>query len=135
MSVARFLAATALSSFALLLTSPSAAQTSSPTGTTPTDTTERPVTGVPQDIDAREAPGQIVVTGSRIKRAGFDTLEPATVISDEYLATRGLTNVADALNELPGFGVGVTPEGNQAGFGVGQNFVNRFGLALQLRFV
>lgn len=70
----------------------------------------------------------IVVTGSRIRRAGFDTLEPALVISQEYLDTRGLTNVADALNELPGFGVGVTPEGGQSGFGVGQNFVNRFGL-------
>lgn len=70
----------------------------------------------------------ITVTGSRIRRAGFDTLEPALVVSQEYLNTRGLTNVADALNELPGFGVGVTPEGGQSGFGVGQNFVNRFGL-------
>lgn len=70
----------------------------------------------------------IVVTGSRIRRAGFDTLEPAVVISQAYLDTRGLTNAADALNELPGFGVGVTPEGGQSGFGVGQNFVNRFGL-------
>ena len=50
------------------------------------------------------------------------------MVSAEYLEARGLTNVADALNELPGFGVGVNPEGNQAAFGVGQNFVNRFGL-------
>lgn len=70
----------------------------------------------------------ILVTGSRIRRAGFDTLEPALVVSQDYLDKRGLTNVADALNELPGFGVGVTPEGGQSGFGVGQNFVNRFGL-------
>jgi outer membrane receptor protein involved in Fe transport len=73
----------------------------------------------------------ITVTGSRIRRAGFDTLEPALVVSQEYLDKRGLTNVADALNELPGFGVGVTPEGGQSGFGVGQNFVNRFGLGSQ----
>ncbi|OSZ70863.1 hypothetical protein CAP39_07925 [Sphingomonas sp. IBVSS1] len=70
----------------------------------------------------------IQITGSRIRRTGFDTLEPALVVSQEYLNKRGLTNVADALNELPGFGVGVTPEGGQSGFGVGQNFVNRFGL-------
>ncbi|QHL90304.1 TonB-dependent receptor [Sphingomonas changnyeongensis] len=71
----------------------------------------------------------ITVTGSRIRRStAFDTLEPALVISAEYLDSRALTNVADALNELPGFGVGVTPEGGQSGFGVGQNFVNRFGL-------
>lgn len=49
----------------------------------------------------------ITVTGTRIKRAGFDTLEPAIVVSEEYIKDRGLTNVADALNEIPGFGVGV----------------------------
>jgi len=88
-------------------------------------------TGVPAPADEAEDGGDkelIVVTGSRIRRAGYDTLEPALVVSKEYLDTRGLTNVADALNELPGFGVGVTPEGGQSGFGVGQNFVNRFGL-------
>lgn len=70
----------------------------------------------------------IVVTGSRIQRTGFDTLEPATVVSSEYLDERTLTNIADALNEIPGFGVGVTPEGAQSSFGVGVNFANRFGL-------
>jgi outer membrane receptor protein involved in Fe transport len=83
-------------------------------------------TAAPEEAtESREA---ILVTGSRIKRAGFDTLEPATVVSKEYLDTRGLTNVADALNEIPGFGVGVNPDGNQSTFGVGQNFVSRFGL-------
>jgi outer membrane receptor for ferrienterochelin and colicin len=91
-----------------------------------------------QDSDDEDAPiesaqteegdGTIVITGSRIRRAGFDTLEPAVVVSDEYLETRGLTNVADALNEIPSFGVGVTPEGGQPAFSVGQNFVSRFGL-------
>jgi outer membrane receptor protein involved in Fe transport len=69
-----------------------------------------------------------VVTGSRIVRPGFDTLEPATVIAADYLESRGLTNVADALNESPGFGAGTTPEGGQSTFGPGLNFVNRFGL-------
>ncbi len=68
------------------------------------------------------------VTGTRIFRAGFDTLEPATVVTRERIEQRGITNIADALNELPGFGTGITPEGGQAGFGVGVNFVNRFGL-------
>jgi outer membrane receptor protein involved in Fe transport len=70
----------------------------------------------------------VQVTGSRIFRAGFDTLEPATVVTREKIEQRGITNIADALNELPGFGTGVTPEGGQSGFGVGVNFVNRFGL-------
>jgi outer membrane receptor protein involved in Fe transport len=70
----------------------------------------------------------VTVTGSRIQRAGFDTLEPATSISADYIEERGLTNVADALNESPGFGTAVSPDGNQSGFGPGLNFVNRFGL-------
>jgi outer membrane receptor protein involved in Fe transport len=70
----------------------------------------------------------ITVTGSRIKRAGLDTLEPATSIGREDISRRGNTNVADSLNELPGFGAGITPEGGQAGFGAAVNFVNRFGL-------
>ena len=76
----------------------------------------------PTDLD------RMVVTGSRIRRAGFDTLEPATVVTKEYISNRGLTNVADALNEIPGFGAGITPEGGQSSFGTGVNFVNRFGL-------
>jgi outer membrane receptor protein involved in Fe transport len=71
---------------------------------------------------------EVVVTGSRIIRAGYDTLEPASVVTAEYIESRGLTNVADALNETPGFGAGVTPEGGQSTFGPGLNFVNRFGL-------
>ncbi len=70
---------------------------------------------------------EVVVTGTRIVHRG-DSLEPDMGISGEYIADRGLTNVADALNELPGFGTGVTPEGNQSTYGAGVNFVNRFGL-------
>lgn len=70
----------------------------------------------------------VSVTGSRIKRAGYDTLEPAITIGEEYIKERVITNVADAVNELPGFGAGVTPEGGQNAFGANVNFVNRFGL-------
>lgn len=114
----------------------SLAQTTAPKAPTAGQTAQAPApvpaqvaatTGVDAETDG-PATELITVTGSRIRRAGFDTLEPALVISQEYLDKRGLTNVADALNELPGFGVGVTPEGGQSGFGVGQNFVNRFGL-------
>ena len=84
--------------------------------------------GSPPSVPAAEDREAIIVTGSRIRRLDFDSLEPTVVVSSEYLEARGLTNVADALNEIPSFGVGVTPEGGQSSFGVGQNFVNRFGL-------
>ncbi len=77
--------------------------------------------------------GDIVGTGSRIRRAGFDTPQPALVIDSAQIANRGYTNVADALAELPAFGVpGSTRAGTQAGsFGAGQNFFNFFGLGSQ----
>lgn len=76
------------------------------------------------DANAAE---RIVVTGSRVVRAGFDTLEPATIVTRERMEEQGVTNVADALR-IPGFSAGVNPEAGQSSFGVGLNFVNRLGL-------
>lgn len=75
---------------------------------------------------------EVVVTGSRIKRTGFDTVNPATVVNSEFIELRGFGNVAQALNELPSFGIpGASENGGQASQNVGQNFVNAFGLGSQ----
>ena len=75
---------------------------------------------------------EVVVTGSRIKRTGFDTVNPATVVDSEFLELRAFANVARALNELPSFGIpGASENGGQASQNVGQNFVNAFGLGSQ----
>lgn len=71
---------------------------------------------------------EVVITGSRIVRAGFDTLEPATTVASEYLENRGVTNIGDALRATPSFGAGQTPEGNQGSFAAGQTYVDRFAL-------
>jgi outer membrane receptor protein involved in Fe transport len=71
---------------------------------------------------------EVVVTGSRIERAGFDTLEPATTVDSAYLENRGTTNIGDALRETPSFGPGQTPEGNQGSYATGQTYVDRFAL-------
>ena len=81
-----------------------------------------------QEADEARTLDTIQVTGSRIPRAGFDTLEPATSISRSAIDARGITNIADILNEGPTFGVGTTPEAGQSSFGVGVNFANQFGL-------
>ena len=89
-------------------------------------------TAAPPPGDAQEE-GSIVVTGSRIPRANFDTAQPAVVIGSEQIEARGYTNLGDALDELPAFGVpGNNPVGGQSGaFGAGQTFVNVFGLGDQ----
>ena len=79
------------------------------------------------------AEGTIVVTGSRIKRGNFDTLQPAVVIDSAQIESRGFETLGQALNEQPSFGVpGSSPVGGQAGsFGSGQSFVNFLGLGSQ----
>jgi iron complex outermembrane recepter protein len=75
----------------------------------------------------------IIITGTRIPRAGFDTPQPASVLSGDQIDLRGYTNLGDALNELPVFGVpDNSTVGAQAGaFGAGQTFVNLYGLGSQ----
>jgi len=74
---------------------------------------------------------EIVVTGSRIARAGYDTLQPAVNLDSEFIDSRGFANVADALNEVPAFGLGVSNTGGQEPQSTGQNFVDAFGLGTQ----
>ena len=75
---------------------------------------------------------EIITTGSRIPRAGFDTLMPAIVVDSQFIEDRGFTDIASALNEVPAFGVpGNSTQRNQNSFSVGQNFVNFFGLGSQ----
>ena len=74
------------------------------------------------------ADADIVVTGSRIRLPNIENLEPTVTVTSDYINNRNLTNVADALNEIPGFRGSVTPDGGQASFGQGVNFINSFGL-------
>ncbi|GIX16855.1 MAG: TonB-dependent receptor [Rhodothalassiaceae bacterium] len=74
---------------------------------------------------------EIVITGSRIKRAGFDTLQPAVQINADFIDERGFDNVAGAINEIPAFGIPLDPLGGQAAQSIGQNFANAFNLGTQ----
>jgi len=82
--------------------------------------------------------GTIVVTGSRIARPNIDTIQPSTVLNSQAIEQRGFVNAADALNELPQFGIpGSSPVGAAQGgsFGTGQSFVNFLGLGSQRTLV
>ena len=74
-------------------------------------------TGPQADATPAEAePATIVVTGSRIARNGFSTPTPVTVVGEERLQSLAITNVADALNQLPSFRASSSPA-NQQTFG------------------
>ncbi len=74
---------------------------------------------------------EMVVTGSRIRRPGLDTIRPAISVDSSLLGDRAFTNIADALSEVPTFGAGIDPNGAQNAFTVGQNFVDLFDLGSQ----
>ncbi len=46
---------------------------------------------------------EVTVTGTRIRLPNTVSQEPIVTIGSDYLEARNLTNVADALNEIPGF--------------------------------
>lgn len=70
----------------------------------------------------------ITVTGSRIRNPNLQGFLPTTSIDREFIDQRNFINVADALNTLPQIRGSVTPNGAQAAFGQGVNFINNFGL-------
>jgi len=87
-----------------------------------------------------EAPAvtEVVVTGSHIPKAGFETLQPAQTVSADTFADRGFLNAGDALNELTAFNAGSGGTGNygqQTGSNVGQQFVDLYGLGSQRTLV
>src|SRR3546814_20221401 len=60
------------------------------------------------DTDEASTPANdgaaIIVTGSRIARANFDTVEPSVVVSSEAIEARGFDTLGQALNEQQSFG-------------------------------
>ena len=75
---------------------------------------------------------EVIVTGSRIAHALNDTLQPTVEVSGAAFQERGYTNVSQALDEMPEFGVPPTSQQNQqSAFSVGQSFVDLFSLGSQ----
>ncbi|WP_242653586.1 TonB-dependent receptor domain-containing protein [Sphingomonas jatrophae] len=81
--------------------------------------------------DPPAAQGEVVVTGSRIVRDGFDAPTPVTVLSAADLAARSDINVADGLNLLPQINTSVTPSSQPtaiSGGAIGVNLLSLRGL-------
>lgn len=83
--------------------------------------------------EAEAEPSSVItVTGSRIARPELEGAAPLiAVVGSEQIERRGFINVAQALNEIPGFGTPVSSAGDQSSYSVGQNFVNLFGIGSQ----
>jgi len=76
------------------------------------------------------SPDQIVVTGTRVTRSGYDAPTPTTVLGDDLIEAKAPTTIIDALVTLPAFKNSSTAQTagvGQAGSG-GLSFVNLRGL-------
>lgn len=86
----------------------------------------------PKAVSADDSLAEVVVTGSRISRPEFDNAEPTISVDSKTFDQRGYLDVAQALNELPAFGVSPSgPQNTQSGFGIAQSFVDLYGLGSQ----
>jgi len=88
----------------------------------------------PAEAETRENDEMIVITGSRIKRNGFEQEVPATVISAEQIARLGQVNIGEVLTAIPqntafqsdtNAGPGV---GSRASSNIGATYANLRGL-------
>lgn len=71
----------------------------------------------------------VVVTGTRVNRNGFDAPTPTTVLSSEELEQRGSAQIGEFLTEAPAFRATQTPQANpQSARGAGQYFADLRGL-------
>ncbi|MEO6376678.1 MAG: TonB-dependent receptor, partial [Caulobacteraceae bacterium] len=66
---------------------------------------------LPQDSaqSPAETVGEVVVTASRVQRSGFTAPTPTLIVSTAAIESRGATNVATILDELPQFKGSTTP--------------------------
>lgn len=72
---------------------------------------------------------EIVVTGSRIIRSGFQTPQPLTVISQKELETQSPTNnLADFINTLPALAGSTRPANSRLNLSSGQAGINQLNL-------
>lgn len=79
---------------------------------------------------AEVSDAEIIVTGSRIASTGFTAPTPTTVIGEELIEARGITNVIDAINEVPAFRPSQTPAAAaRGGTSSGGSFVDLRGLS------
>lgn len=76
-----------------------------------------------------ETAQEILVTGSRISRSGYDTPNPVTVMDREEIDTLNLVNVADIMDQIPQNQPYVSPTNIGLGnFNVGASLANLRGL-------
>src|SRR5690606_25718829 len=89
----------------------------SASGTALAQEQEQESVALQESVDSKDSDQTIIVTGSRIARPNYDTVEPVIVVGSQNIEDRGFTTLGQALSEQPAFGVpGASPVGAQSSF-------------------
>ena len=135
----RLLSTSATSLLALatasLLGAPAAAQDAStqpdsPVEATPTPTDEeRETSATNLATENPEAGGEIIVTGSRIRRPDFTTPNPVISVGSDQIEQSGTTNLTDFLTGYPALqGSSTSADNSGSGAGIGATGLNLLNL-------
>src|SRR5262245_37133801 len=65
---------------------------------------------------------EVTVTGSRIEQGGFQAPTPVSVVDSALIESRGASNLANVINEMPAFTGTITPA--STGLNSRQNGIN-----------
>lgn len=95
-----------------------------------------PLAALAQDVPAGAPTGplqadslqEVVVTGSRVARDGFEAPTPLTVIGVDEINAAGQENLADFVNDLPSVVGSATPQNSNLSFSNGQAGINALNL-------
>lgn len=71
---------------------------------------------------------ELVVTGTRVVRDGYQAPTPLTVVSEQELAAAAPSNVADFVNDIPSIAGSNTPQTSNASISAGTSGVNALNL-------
>ena len=87
------------------------------------------------DVDEIVDEDRILVTGSRIRRSGFDAPQPVTVIGAQDFEFAGEALIGDVLTDLPSIGSTANFQSNNFGAGTGLNLLDLRRLGVQRTLV
>lgn len=79
--------------------------------------------------------GEIVVTGSLLRRTDTETPSPVTVLTADTIAKAGITTASDAIRSISADGAGSIGTGFQSGFSAGGSAVSLRGLGVSSTLV
>ncbi len=78
---------------------------------------------------------EVIVTGSRIARSGFDSSTPVTVFDSDFLTENGETNLSDVFKRIPAIGIGLGPDSSVFAPDPGATFINLRNLGIERTLV